>query len=164
MCWRSEPTPNGVSTAYVRPTLAELDLWLATYRRLWTAHLDRLETHLESRRTDGRRSDRKGPTSDAADEAWPGLATPVSSQIVLSTEKSLKAIDEACAGRCGSRHHDKRHVGRGRSPGAPALVPDDNHGQMPGTIGGAGDEPGYPAGQPIVRLGQQCRPACRPAK
>ena len=42
----------------IRPEpLAELDLWLATYRRLWTAHLDRLETHLESRRTDGRRSE-----------------------------------------------------------------------------------------------------------
>jgi hypothetical protein len=31
-------------------TLAELDGWLATYRTLWTASLDRLEEHLERRR------------------------------------------------------------------------------------------------------------------
>src|SRR3979409_328733 len=30
--------------------LAELDDWLATYRRLWTTHLDRLEEHLDRRR------------------------------------------------------------------------------------------------------------------
>jgi DNA-binding transcriptional ArsR family regulator len=30
--------------------LAELDEWLATYRALWTTHLDRLETHLDRRR------------------------------------------------------------------------------------------------------------------
>jgi DNA-binding transcriptional ArsR family regulator len=30
--------------------LAELDHWLAPYRRFWTAHLDRLESHLEHRR------------------------------------------------------------------------------------------------------------------
>ena len=36
----------------IRPEpLADLDEWLATYRRLWTTHLDRLETHLEKRRT-----------------------------------------------------------------------------------------------------------------
>ena len=27
--------------------LAELDDWLASYRRLWTTHLDRLEDHLD---------------------------------------------------------------------------------------------------------------------
>ena len=31
--------------------LAELDAWLEPYRALWTTHLDRLEAHLESRRT-----------------------------------------------------------------------------------------------------------------
>jgi DNA-binding transcriptional ArsR family regulator len=30
--------------------LVELDDWLASYRRLWTSHLDRLEDHLERRR------------------------------------------------------------------------------------------------------------------
>jgi DNA-binding transcriptional ArsR family regulator len=36
----------------VRPEpLAELDDWLAPYRRLWSSHLDRLEDHLEKRRT-----------------------------------------------------------------------------------------------------------------
>ena len=35
----------------IRPEpLAELDEWLATYRKLWTASLDRLEDHLERRR------------------------------------------------------------------------------------------------------------------
>jgi DNA-binding transcriptional ArsR family regulator len=35
----------------VRPDpLAELDDWLAPYRRLWTNHLDRLEDHLDRRR------------------------------------------------------------------------------------------------------------------
>ena len=35
----------------IRPEpLAELDDWLAPYRRLWTSHLDRLEDHLERRR------------------------------------------------------------------------------------------------------------------
>jgi DNA-binding transcriptional ArsR family regulator len=35
----------------IRPEpLAELDDWLATYRRLWTARLDRLEDHLDRRR------------------------------------------------------------------------------------------------------------------
>jgi hypothetical protein len=30
--------------------LAELDDWLAKYRRLWTTRLDRLEDHLDHRR------------------------------------------------------------------------------------------------------------------
>jgi DNA-binding transcriptional ArsR family regulator len=35
----------------IRPEpLAELDAWLATYRQLWTTHLDRLEEHLDRRR------------------------------------------------------------------------------------------------------------------
>jgi len=35
----------------IRPEpLAELDEWLASYRELWTAHLDRLEDHLDRRR------------------------------------------------------------------------------------------------------------------
>jgi DNA-binding transcriptional ArsR family regulator len=36
----------------IRPEpLADLDEWLASYRRLWTTHLDLLEDHLERRRT-----------------------------------------------------------------------------------------------------------------
>jgi hypothetical protein len=36
----------------IRPEpLAELDDWLAPYRTLWTTHLDRLEEHLNQRRT-----------------------------------------------------------------------------------------------------------------
>jgi DNA-binding transcriptional ArsR family regulator len=31
--------------------LEALDDWLAPYRTFWTAHLDRLESHLEQRRT-----------------------------------------------------------------------------------------------------------------
>lgn len=35
----------------IRPEpLAELDEWLASYRGLWSTHLDRLEDHLEQRR------------------------------------------------------------------------------------------------------------------
>jgi DNA-binding transcriptional ArsR family regulator len=35
----------------IRPEpLAELDEWLASYRELWTTHLDRLEDHLDQRR------------------------------------------------------------------------------------------------------------------
>ena len=35
----------------IRPEpLAELDDWLASYRELWTTHLDRLEHHLDQRR------------------------------------------------------------------------------------------------------------------
>jgi len=37
----------------IRPEpLADLDEWLASYRRLWTTHLDRLEDHLDRRRTE----------------------------------------------------------------------------------------------------------------
>jgi DNA-binding transcriptional ArsR family regulator len=32
--------------------LAEIDAWLAPYRSLWTASLDRLEQHLENRRNE----------------------------------------------------------------------------------------------------------------
>jgi DNA-binding transcriptional ArsR family regulator len=36
----------------IRPEpLADLDEWLASYRKLWTTHLDRLEDHLDQRRT-----------------------------------------------------------------------------------------------------------------
>jgi DNA-binding transcriptional ArsR family regulator len=36
----------------IRPEpLADLDEWLAPYRRLWSTHLDRLEDHLDRRRT-----------------------------------------------------------------------------------------------------------------
>jgi DNA-binding transcriptional ArsR family regulator len=36
----------------IRPEpLADLDAWLAAYRQLWTTHLDRLEDHLDQRRT-----------------------------------------------------------------------------------------------------------------
>jgi DNA-binding transcriptional ArsR family regulator len=35
----------------IRPEpLEELDEWLASYRRLWTTHLDQLEEHLDRRR------------------------------------------------------------------------------------------------------------------
>jgi DNA-binding transcriptional ArsR family regulator len=35
----------------IRPEpLADLDAWLASYRQLWTTHLDRLEEHLDRRR------------------------------------------------------------------------------------------------------------------
>lgn len=35
----------------IRPEpLAELDAWLAPYRKFWDARLDRLEAHLDSRR------------------------------------------------------------------------------------------------------------------
>jgi DNA-binding transcriptional ArsR family regulator len=37
----------------IRPEpLAELDAWLAPYRKFWTASLDRLEGHLDRRRND----------------------------------------------------------------------------------------------------------------
>ena len=40
----------------IRPEpLAELDAWLAPYRALWSASLDRLEAHLDSKRDDSRR-------------------------------------------------------------------------------------------------------------
>lgn len=36
----------------IRPEpLAELDDWLAPYRKLWSTHLDRLEEHLNQRRS-----------------------------------------------------------------------------------------------------------------
>src|SRR5215469_13850632 len=36
----------------IRPEpLAELDAWLAPYRKFWDASLDRLEAHLDNRRT-----------------------------------------------------------------------------------------------------------------
>jgi DNA-binding transcriptional ArsR family regulator len=36
----------------IRPEpLADLDAWLASYRKLWTTHLDLLEDHLKQRRT-----------------------------------------------------------------------------------------------------------------
>lgn len=35
----------------IRPEpLIDLDHWLASYRQLWTTHLDRLEDHLDKRR------------------------------------------------------------------------------------------------------------------
>jgi DNA-binding transcriptional ArsR family regulator len=35
----------------IRPEpLAELDEWLSAYRKFWAGRLDRLETHLDSRR------------------------------------------------------------------------------------------------------------------
>lgn len=48
-----EVRPDAQRRLYrIRPEpLAELDHWLEPYRRLWTAHLDRLEDHLERRRT-----------------------------------------------------------------------------------------------------------------
>jgi DNA-binding transcriptional ArsR family regulator len=47
-----EVRPDGQRRLYrIRPEpLAELDAWLATYRRLWTTHLERLEDHLDRRR------------------------------------------------------------------------------------------------------------------
>lgn len=47
-----EARPDAQRRLYrIRPEpLAELDDWLATYRSLWTAHLDRLEDHLDRRR------------------------------------------------------------------------------------------------------------------
>ena len=47
-----EARPVGQRRLYrIRPEpLAELDEWLAPYRRLWATHLDRLEDHLDRRR------------------------------------------------------------------------------------------------------------------
>lgn len=47
-----EARPDAQRRLYrIRPEpLAELDDWLAPYRRLWTTHLDRLEDHLDRRR------------------------------------------------------------------------------------------------------------------
>ena len=48
-----EARPDAQRRLYrIRPEpLAELDDWLASYRKLWTTHLDRLEDHLDQRRT-----------------------------------------------------------------------------------------------------------------
>jgi len=47
-----ESRPDAQRRLYrVRPEpLRALDDWLAPYRTFWTAHLDRLESHLEQRR------------------------------------------------------------------------------------------------------------------
>ena len=47
-----EVRPDAQRRLYrIRPEpLAELDQWLASYRELWTTHLDQLETHLDRRR------------------------------------------------------------------------------------------------------------------
>ena len=47
-----EVRPDAQRRLYrIRPEpLAELDEWLASYRRLWMTHLDRLEDHLDQRR------------------------------------------------------------------------------------------------------------------
>jgi DNA-binding transcriptional ArsR family regulator len=47
-----ESRPDAQRRLYrIRPEpLADLDAWLASYRKLWTAHLDRLEDHLDRRR------------------------------------------------------------------------------------------------------------------
>jgi DNA-binding transcriptional ArsR family regulator len=47
-----EARPDGQRRIYrIRPEpLADLDRWLATYRQLWTTHLDRLEAQLDRRR------------------------------------------------------------------------------------------------------------------
>ena len=47
-----EVRPDAQRRLYrIRPEpLADLDAWLAAYRRLWTTHLDRLEDHLDQRR------------------------------------------------------------------------------------------------------------------
>jgi DNA-binding transcriptional ArsR family regulator len=48
-----EARPEAQRRLYrIRPEpLAELDDWLASYRRLWMTHLNRLEDHLDRRRT-----------------------------------------------------------------------------------------------------------------
>jgi DNA-binding transcriptional ArsR family regulator len=47
-----EARPDAQRRLYrIRPEpLAELDHWLASYRGLWSTHLDRLEDHLDQRR------------------------------------------------------------------------------------------------------------------
>jgi DNA-binding transcriptional ArsR family regulator len=47
-----EARPDAQRRLYrIRPEpLVELDEWLASYRELWTTHLDRLEDHLDQRR------------------------------------------------------------------------------------------------------------------
>jgi DNA-binding transcriptional ArsR family regulator len=48
-----EPRVDAQRRLYrIRPDpLADLDEWLASYRKLWTTHLDRLEENLDQRRT-----------------------------------------------------------------------------------------------------------------
>jgi DNA-binding transcriptional ArsR family regulator len=48
-----EVRPDAQRRLYrIRPEpLADLDEWLSSYRDLWTTHLDRLEDHLNQRRT-----------------------------------------------------------------------------------------------------------------
>jgi DNA-binding transcriptional ArsR family regulator len=47
-----EARPDAQRRLYrIRPEpLEDLDDWLASYRQLWTSHLDRLEDHLDRRR------------------------------------------------------------------------------------------------------------------
>jgi DNA-binding transcriptional ArsR family regulator len=47
-----EARPDAQRRLYrIRPEpLEELDEWLASYRQLWSTHLDRLEEHLDERR------------------------------------------------------------------------------------------------------------------
>jgi DNA-binding transcriptional ArsR family regulator len=47
-----EARPDAQRRLYrIRPEpLEELDEWLASYRQLWTTHLDRLEEHLDEQR------------------------------------------------------------------------------------------------------------------
>jgi DNA-binding transcriptional ArsR family regulator len=47
-----EARPDAQRRLYrIRPEpLEELDGWLASYRQLWTTHLDRLEDHLDEQR------------------------------------------------------------------------------------------------------------------
>jgi len=47
-----EARPDAQRRLYrIRPEpLEELDDWLASYRQLWTKHLDRLEDHLDAQR------------------------------------------------------------------------------------------------------------------
>ncbi|GDY28514.1 ArsR/SmtB family transcription factor [Gandjariella thermophila] len=57
-----EVRPDGQRRIYtLRPEgLAELDDWLARYRRYWTRHLDSLERHLADTRT---------PTAERTDQS-----------------------------------------------------------------------------------------------
>jgi DNA-binding transcriptional ArsR family regulator len=47
-----EARPDAQRRLYrIRPEpLADLDVWLASYRQLWATHLDKLEHHLDRRR------------------------------------------------------------------------------------------------------------------
>ncbi len=46
--WPFEWTGRGAGTACAVEPLAELDNWLAPYRWMWDAHLDRLGAHLDA--------------------------------------------------------------------------------------------------------------------